>query len=153
MKKLEILAIAAIRENEASFTEIRSILRVKRALLRKWIDSARRIYKCRVAVNGEILAYNPGEAALRLRCFDCNLFASGKCEGHGSEKSPDNIIELITRLEECGVFNRGEQARIITDCYDTPISRYELADVIYRHNNGLPIPESLFYLDGRGRKK
>jgi transcriptional regulator with XRE-family HTH domain len=153
MKKLEKLAIAAARENEATFMEICAALRMKRAILRRCLSSAKQIYKCRFAEDGEIMASNPGEAALRLRCFDCESFESGECGGHGNEKRPENIIELVESLEECGVIGREEQAGIIEESYNTPISGHELSDIIYRHNNGFPIPESIFYLDGRGRKK
>jgi transcriptional regulator with XRE-family HTH domain len=152
-KRLEALAKDAAMENEASFKEIRDVLRVKRATVRTWVRSVKGAYRCFFAEGGEILASTPGEAALRLRCFDCKSFESGECGGHGNEKRPNNIIELVIRLDANCVSRRGEQARIIDKSYHTPISQHELSEVIYRYNRGLPISEGIFYLDGRGRKK
>jgi hypothetical protein len=153
MKKLEELAKTAVKEGRTSFEEIRTILRIKRATLKNWLHSAKPAYPCAFAENGEILALMPGGAALQLRCCDCTTFESGECKGYGNEKRPDNIIELVSRLEANGILSRIEQAQIISNSYNTPISQHELSEVIYRHNNGQPISEGIFYLDRRGKKR
>ena len=153
MEKLRELAKAAAQENEAGFNEIRSILRVKRAVVRGWLRSDRQVYSCAFAEGGEISAANPGEAALRLKCFDCGAFESSECRGHGNEKRPANIIELFGRLEANGVISHAEQAGIITGCYKTPIDAHGISEVKYRYEHGLSIPDGVFYLDGQPRKK
>jgi hypothetical protein len=146
------LAQMTARENEVSFNEMLLVLKVKRADLRNWLNSEKQAFKCAFAEGAEILASTAGEAALRLRCFDCKTFESGECAGHGNEKRPDDIIELILRLEEYGVLGKAEQAEIITECYGTPISKHEISEVMYRNSRGLPVPEGLFYLDRPSRK-
>jgi transcriptional regulator with XRE-family HTH domain len=146
------LAKMTARESELSFNEMLVVLRVKRADLRSWLYSEKKVFKCRFAEDGEILALAPGEAALRLRCFDCKAFESGECAGHGNEKRPDNIVELILRLEAFGVIGKEEQAEIITECYRTPVSQHEISEILYRNSRGLPVPEGLFYLDRPSRK-
>jgi transcriptional regulator with XRE-family HTH domain len=153
MEKLTELAKATAQENKLSFNEIRTVLRVEHRTLKDWLRSIKQAYSCRFAEGGEILAFMPGEAALRLRCFDCKDCESGECKGYGNEKSPDNIIKLVLRLEVNGVKSRTEQAQIIGESYDTPMSQHELSEIIYRHNNGIPIPKGIFYLDRRGRQR
>jgi transcriptional regulator with XRE-family HTH domain len=153
MKKLEELAKTAAKEGKAGFEEIRTVLRVKRAILRKWLRSIKQAYPCKFAENGELVAFTPGGAALQLRCFDCKAFESGECEGYGNEKRPENIIELVTRLEINGMLSRAEQAQIIGEAYNTPISKHELSEVIYRYNHGQPIAEGIFYMDRREKKR
>jgi hypothetical protein len=152
-EKLGELAKAAAQENEVTFNEIRSILRVKRAVLRNWLRSDKQAYRCKFAEDGEIWAFNPGEAALRLRCFDCGAFESYECQGYGNEKRPANIIELLTRLEANGVIYHSELAEIVTECYKTPISAHGISEVKYRYERGRPIPDGIFYLDGQTKKK
>jgi transcriptional regulator with XRE-family HTH domain len=152
-EKLNGLAKAAFQENEATFNEIRSIFRMKRATLRNLLCPDKQAYPCKFAEGGEVFAYNPGDAALRLRCFGCGAFESHECHGHGNERRPANIIELLTRLEANGVIHNSELAEIVTECYKTPISAHGISEVKYRYERGLAIPEGIFYLDGQNKKK
>jgi transcriptional regulator with XRE-family HTH domain len=153
MKKLGELAKTAAKEGKASFEEIRIILRIKRATLKKLLRSAKQAYPCVFVEGSEILALTPGGAALQLRCFDCKAFESGECKGYGNEKRPENIIGLVSRLEANGILSRIEQSQIISKSYDTPISEHELSEVIYRYNHDQPIPEGIFYLDRRKKRQ
>jgi putative transcriptional regulator len=151
--QLEELAKNTVKENEINFHELLAILRVKRAILRKWISEEKLIYKCRYAERGEIEASTIGEAALRLRCFECDAFESEECKGHGNEKRPNNIIELIVRLEAHGIISKAEQAEIIEECYNLRMTPHEVSEIVYRDNHGLPISEDVFYLDRPRRKR
>jgi transcriptional regulator with XRE-family HTH domain len=152
-QKLKMLAIAGARENELSFNEMLVALRVKRAELRKWLRRELQVYKCSFAEGGEIQASTTAEAALRLRCFDCRAFESNECAGYGNEKRPENIVELIARLEANGIHGNAALAKIITECYKTPITEHEISEIKYRDSRGLRIPEGLFYLDRPTRRK
>jgi transcriptional regulator with XRE-family HTH domain len=152
MGKLEELAKTAAGESELAFNEILAVLRVGRSILRKWLHVEKHAYTCRFVRGRKIMASNPGEAALRLRCFDCEDFESKKCKGHGDEKRPENIIELIDRLKVHGVLNRIEQVRILEECYHLPLSPHELAEALYRGKRGLPIAEGIYYMDNTGRR-
>jgi DNA-binding XRE family transcriptional regulator len=118
-KKLAKIARAAAHSGDLSFQEIFTMLRVKRSILRNWLEVGRKIYPCVFAQGGQITVCTLGEAALRLRCFDCAVFEEGKCRGYGREKSPDDIVELISRLEFHGIIGRDEQARILAESYDS----------------------------------
>jgi hypothetical protein len=118
----------------------RFTLRIKRSFLKKCRQAEKHVYKCRFAENGEITASNSGEAALCLRCFDCEDFESRECRGYGNEKHPRNIIVLLARLRANGVTDAAEHVRILEKFYKLPMSLHELAEVLYRDKNGLPIP-------------
>jgi hypothetical protein len=152
LKKRKALAKATATEAMISFEENRTVLRVKRTTLRNWLRATKQAYPCRFYENGELWAFTPSGAALQLRCFDCEVFESGECGGHGNEKRPDNIVELVSRLEANGMLSRAEQAHIIEESYNTPISQHELSAVIYSHNNELPISEGLFFMDRRKKR-
>jgi transcriptional regulator with XRE-family HTH domain len=150
---LEELAKTAMSEDVLSVSEILAVLRLKRSFLKKCRQAEKHVYKCRFAENGEITASNSGEAALCLRCFDCEDFESRECRGYGNEKHPRNIIVLLARLRANGVTDAAEHVRILEKFYKLPMSLHELAEVLYRDKNGLPIPEGIYYLDNAGRKR
>jgi hypothetical protein len=122
-------------------------------MLRNLLWGKKRAFRCEFAEDGQITAKNPGEACLRLRCFDCAAFESKKCAGHGNETRPGNIIELIGRLVVNGVSMKREQCRILDVSYNVILSPHEISEMIYRHNHGLHIPEGLFYMEMTRRRK
>jgi transcriptional regulator with XRE-family HTH domain len=152
-ERLEELAKTAMSEDVLSVSEILAVLRIKRSFLKKHRRAEKHVYKCRFAENGEITASNSGEAALCLRCFDCEDFESRECRGYGNEKHPKTIIVLLTRLRANGVTDAAEHVRILERFYKLPLSPHELAEVLYRDKNGLPIPEGIYYLDNAGRRR
>jgi transcriptional regulator with XRE-family HTH domain len=153
MEQLENLAKTAAGENELAFNEILTVLRIGRSILKNWLHVEKHTYTCRFVKGGKIMALNPGEAALCLRCFDCEDFGSKKCKGYGNEKRPNNIIELIDRLKANGVLNRIEQVQILEKYYNLPLSPHELSEVLHRAKHGLPIVDGIYYLDNAGRRK
>ena len=152
-EKLEELAKAAVLEDSLSVSEILAVTRVKRSVLKKRPNAGKRTYKCRFAEGGELTASNAGEAALCLRCFDCQDFESGKCRGYGNEKHPKTIIVLLTRLRANGVTDAAEHVRILEKFYKLPLTPHELSEVLYRDKQGFPIPEGIYYLDNAGRRR
>jgi transcriptional regulator with XRE-family HTH domain len=153
MKKLKNLARTVNKENELSFYEILAVLKVGRSILKSWLHVGKYVYRCKFAEGGAITASMPGEAGLRLRCFDCGDFESKECKGYGNEKRPENIIELIARLEVNGVHNRADHLVILEECYNLPLSLHELSETIYRDKHGLHIPEGIYYMDNAGRRR
>jgi transcriptional regulator with XRE-family HTH domain len=146
-QKLQELAKDALREGKASPREIRSALRIGRVTFRNLLRGEKRAFPCKFAEGGQIMASTPGEAALRLCCFDCAAFESGECEGHGAETRPENIVDLISRLEANGVTQKREQSRILDGSYCITLSPHEISEVMYRARHGMDIPEGLFYLE------
>jgi transcriptional regulator with XRE-family HTH domain len=153
MQQLENLAKTVADEGELTFNEILTILRVGRSILKSWLHVEKHAYTCRFVKGGKIMASNAAEAALCLRCFDCEDFESKKCKGYGNEKRPDNIIELIERLNAAGVLNRIDQVRILEKYYHLPLSPHELSEVLYRGKRGLAIAEGIYYMDNAGRRR
>ena len=144
-RKLKKLARTAAYEGEVDFSEILAVLRVKRTTLRSWLGG--QVYSCEFAKDGKITALTPGEAGLRLRCFDCAAFERGKCRGYGRGTSPNNVAELIAALEANGVFGRNEQARILEESYGKRLSAHDITKMMSRKRRGLVIPESALYME------
>jgi transcriptional regulator with XRE-family HTH domain len=145
-KKLETLAEKTSHEGEITFNEILTVLRVKRSVLKNWLISGQRPYKCKL-FEKEVMASSPGEAALRLLCFDCEEFESHECSGYGNEKRPENLIILLLRLEVNGIYNRAEQSQILDESYGIKLSPHSISEMIYRSKIGLPLSEDLLNLD------
>jgi transcriptional regulator with XRE-family HTH domain len=152
-EKLEELAKTAMREDALSVSEILATLRIRRSFLKSCRQTGKHVYKCRFSENGEITASNSGEAALCLRCFDCDDFEARECRGYGNEKHPKTIIVLLARLRANGVTDSAEHVRILREHYSLTLTAHELSEVIYRDKHGLPIPEGIYYLDNAGRKR
>ena len=151
-KKLENvkkLAILTMEKGELSFDEIQRVLRVERSILRNWLEAEKRPYECRFIDGGQILASSPGEAALCLRCFECEAFEVEECLGYGDEKQPENIIEMLDRLRANGVYDGVSQARILEKYYGLSLSSNDIANIRYRAKKSLPIPNDVFYIDMR----
>ena len=152
MANLEKLARATAIEGEINFNEILSALNIKRSTLRNWLRSQKRPYPCLFVEGGEIMASTPGEAALKLGCFDCEAYESGECRGHGNEKRPENLIVLIARLEANGIINRAEQSRILEENYSVSISAHEISEIVYRNKHDIRMPEGAFNLEANKKR-
>jgi len=153
LKKIEELAKITAEEGEATFDEMLVTFRVKRPLLKSWLTSGKQIYKCLFIDGLEVTASTPGEAALRLCCFDCIYHESKECAGYGGEKRPENIIALLARMEANGIYNRSEQAKLLEESYGITISAHQIAEVAYRHKNDIKIPEGAFNLDAHSKER
>jgi transcriptional regulator with XRE-family HTH domain len=152
-RRLKELAKEAVHGNIATFGETLAAFRVTRSTLNNWLREEKLAYRCKFAEGGEIMASTPGEAGLCLRCFECIELESGKCEGHGDEKYPANIIVLLARLRANGVLQHEEHSRILGKHYGISLTPHEISEMIYRYKHGLPIPEGIFYLDNAGRRR
>jgi hypothetical protein len=152
-RKIKELAKEAIHENVAAFSETLAVFRITRSTLKNWLREEKLVYGYKFAEGGEIMASNPGEAGLCLRCFDCKEFESGECAGHGGEKRPANIIVLFARLRANGVLQKEEHSRILEEYYGIPLTPHEISETIYRYKRGMSIPEGIFYLDNAGRRR
>lgn len=147
-QKLEELAKTTLEEGEVSFNEIMVILRVKRSVLKSWTKSGKRTYKCLFIEGLEVAASTPGEAAMRLCCFDCKYHESMECTGYGDEKRPENLIALLARMEANGIYNRTEQSKLLEESFGIKMSAHQIAESVYRHRNGQKVPEGAFNLEG-----
>jgi transcriptional regulator with XRE-family HTH domain len=153
MAQLTALAGTTAKEGELTFNEILVTLRLKRAVLTNILSSEKRVYKCRFVEGEGVMAATPGEAAMQLRCFDCADLESGLCRGYGGEQHPEDIVLLILRLEANGIYNRKEQSRILEERYHARYSAHEIDEIIYRHRNGLHIPDGMLNMAPEKRRK
>ena len=148
-KKIEALAIITANEGEITFNDMLTAFRIKRVTLKKWLDAAKHVYQCKCLKSRETVAATPGEAALRLCCYDCEHFESLECDGYDNETRPENLIELLVRLEANGIYNRREQCQLLEESYGLNISEHELSEIVYRYKNGKKLPEGAFNLEIR----
>lgn len=146
-RKFEELAGAIAKEGEVSFGDMVIAFHVSRAVLKNWLKAAMQVYTCKYIKSRKVVATMPGEVALRFCCFDCEYFESQKCNGYGDEKRPENLIELLERLEANGVYNRKEQAQIIEESYGRKLTEHEISEIVYRYKNKLQLPEGAFNLE------
>jgi transcriptional regulator with XRE-family HTH domain len=153
LKKLQELSRTAIMEGQLSFNDIRAVLRVKRAMLKNWLDAGKRVYECRFAEGGKIMAATPGEAALRLLCFNCEAFQANDCEGYGDEKNPENFFILLDRLKANGVYSRSDQSRVLKESYGMSLSPHEISELVYKYRHGIHVPDAILYMETTRRKR
>jgi transcriptional regulator with XRE-family HTH domain len=152
MRLLEKLARAIAHEGAFTFSEMLTVFRVKRSILKRWLDMGKQAYRCRFDEGRTVMADTPGEAALRLLCFDCGEFENGECRGYGSEKRPEHLIMLLVRMEINGIYNKTEQSQLLAEGYGIELTPHEISEIAYKYKNGLRVPEDAFYLD-MSRKK
>jgi transcriptional regulator with XRE-family HTH domain len=150
---VEKLARSVAHNGEFTFSEMMAVFRVKRSILKHWLDLGARAYQCRFDESRTVMADTPGEAGLRLVCFDCAEYEEGECKGYGNEKRPENLIVLLLRMEINGIFNRTEQSRVLADGFGIELTPHEISVVVYNHKIGKPVPEDAFYLDSFRKKK
>lgn len=148
LQEMEKLAKATAEQGEIAFSEMLIVFRVKRAVLKEWVAAAVRVYKCLLVEDREVNACTPGEAALRLCCFECEYLEKGQCAGFGNEQRPENIIELLERLSENGIYKRDEQSKVLEESYGIKLSEHQISEIVYRDKKGQKIPESAFNLEG-----
>lgn len=147
MRRLERLARSIAHEGEFTFNEMLTVFRVKRSILKRWLDLGKRVYRCRLDEDRTVMADTPGEAALRLLCFDCIESESGECRGYGNERRPEHLIMLLVRMDINGIYNKTEQSQLLAEGYGIELTPHEISEIAYRYKNGLPVPEGVFYLD------
>jgi transcriptional regulator with XRE-family HTH domain len=147
MRQLEKLVRSIAHEGAFTFSEMLTILRVKRSILKRWLNSGKQVYRCRLDEGRNVMADTPGEAALRLLCFDCGEFENGECRGYGNEKRPEHLIMLLLRMEINGIYNKTEQSQLLAESYGIELTSHEISEIVYKHKNGLKVPEGIFYLD------
>ncbi|GHV53236.1 hypothetical protein FACS1894216_10850 [Synergistales bacterium] len=146
MKKVEELARARAHD-EFTFSEMQVVFRADRSVLKQWLDVGKRAYKCRFSEDKIVTAATRGEAAMRLRCFECAELESGGCRGYGNEKSPENFILLLIRLAVNGVFRRSEQSECLEESYGMKLSEHEISEIVHKNGKGLHVPEAVFNMD------
>jgi transcriptional regulator with XRE-family HTH domain len=147
MRRMEKLARSIAHEGEFTFSEMLAVFRVKRSILKRWLNLGKQVYRCRLDEGRTVMADTPGEAALRLLCFDCIESETGECRGYGNERRPENLIMLLVRMDINGVYNKTEQSQLLLEGYGIELTPHEISEIVYRHKNGLPVPENAFYLD------
>jgi transcriptional regulator with XRE-family HTH domain len=151
--KLREYVIYAAHKGNMSFIDIAFASGANRSTILSWLGDAKLPFECEYAEDGRVLASFPGEAGLKLCCFDCKDFETGDCSGHGKEKRPENLGILIDRLEAYGIFNKAEQALIAESGYGVQLSAQEISEYIYRYRHNYRIPHGVFYFDPRASRK
>lgn len=152
-KEIETLARLAASTDEFTFEEMLIAFDVKRPVLKSWMEAERKAFRCKHIPDIEVMATTPSEAALRLRCFDCENFESKKCDGYGDMTSPDNIISLIAKLEAKGITRRDEQADVLKESYGmSNMSAHQISEILYRNKTGKKIPEGAYFLEASEEK-
>jgi transcriptional regulator with XRE-family HTH domain len=151
-KKVAALARQTARAGGVRFDEIQGILRLNRRTLRRWLESEKAVYACKMSGERTVTAATPGEAGMRLSCFDCEALAKELCRGYGETSYPENTFMLVAMFEANGIFDREEHARILRESFDADISARQLTEMISRKKRGKPVPEDFIYLKGAGRK-
>jgi transcriptional regulator with XRE-family HTH domain len=152
--KLREYVIPLAHEGKMTFSELVIATGENRATILNWLNGSKQFFECKYAEGGQIMASFPGEAGLKLCCFDCRDFDTGLCAGHGKENPPENLGVLIDRLETYGIFNKIEQAQIAEHGYGIQLSTQEISEYIYRYRRKAHIPHGVFYFDpSMSRKK
>jgi hypothetical protein len=152
MRQMEKFARSIAHEGVFTFSEMLTVFRVKRSILKRWLNFGKQAYRCRFDEGRTVMADTPGEAALRLLCFDCEEYEHGECRGYGSEKRPEHLIMLLVRMEINGIYNKTEQSQLLAEGYGIELTPHEISEIVYKYKNGLRIPEDAFYLDMSGKK-
>jgi transcriptional regulator with XRE-family HTH domain len=151
-KKIAMLARATAKIGELRFDEIQGLLRLNRSVLKHWLSSEKTSYSCKLDEGKTVLASTPGEAGMRLLCFDCEARANEDCRGYGENNYPENIFVLISLLQANGIYNRKEQAQLLHESYGIELSPHQISELLSRKKHGKPVPENLKNLDIYKRK-
>jgi transcriptional regulator with XRE-family HTH domain len=151
-KKIAMLARATAKIGELRFDEIQGLLRLNRSVLKHWLSSEKTSYSCKLDEGKTVLASTPGEAGMRLLCFDCEARANEDCRGYGENNYPENIFVLISLLQANGIYNRKEQAQLLHESYGIELSPHQISELLSRKKHGKPVPENLKNLDLYKRK-
>jgi transcriptional regulator with XRE-family HTH domain len=151
-KKLAVLARTAAKAGELRFDEIAGILCRPRSTLRHWLESEKASYSCKLSKDRVVTAATPGEAGLRLLCFDCEKLVNESCRGFGENNYPENIFVLIALLKANGVYKGDDLSRYMLESYDIEISPHQISELLSRKKHGKPVPEDLVDLTFYRRK-
>jgi predicted RNase H-like nuclease (RuvC/YqgF family) len=151
-KKIAALARATAKLGELRFDEIQGMLRLNRSTLKHWLESEKTTYSCKLDKGKTVIASTPGEAEMRLLCFDCEARASEDCRGYGENNYPENLFVLIALLQANGVYNRKEQAQMLRESYGIELSSHLISELLSRKKHGKPVPEDIENLDIHRRK-
>jgi transcriptional regulator with XRE-family HTH domain len=143
-EKIRECAVSAIKDGILSFEEVKSILRLRRTVLRGWVKTAKSPYQCQLTGQA-IMASSPGEASLALKCANCIKRQNGECHGHGSE-DPRDIVEMFNRLEANGIYEDADQSAFLTKYYNMSLPPEEIRNIRYKAKMGLPIPYEKLYM-------
>jgi transcriptional regulator with XRE-family HTH domain len=145
-EKYRELVILTIWDGELNFREVRNITKIRRSIIRDWMDTAKQPYVCAQFEGGMIMAASPGEAALCLRCYTCVKRDGGECLGYGNEH-PENIVEMFDCLDANGIYNATEISDIFKTYYKLDYPAQYIINIRYKIKNDLPIPDDVYYMD------
>jgi transcriptional regulator with XRE-family HTH domain len=152
-KKIAALARDAAKDGEMIFCEIASVSRVARVTLKRWLESGKTNYACRLDEERTVSASTPGEAEIQFACFDCEARSKGICRGYGNSCYPENFFVLINQLESNGIASRLEQSRILAETFGVELSPHQISEYISRMKKGKSVNEDIFDLKTRKRGK
>jgi transcriptional regulator with XRE-family HTH domain len=152
-KKTAAVARKAARTGELRFDEIQAILRADRATLRRWLESEKTGYRCKLSEENTVMACTPDEAELLLACFDCEKRASGDCRGYGKNVYPENLCVLLCLLNASGIYGRAEQSQVLRKSYGIELSPHQISEFLSRKRHGKPVPEDIENMDIRKRSR
>jgi transcriptional regulator with XRE-family HTH domain len=142
-KRTAALARETARLGELRFDEIQGLLRLSRSTLKHWLENEKTNYSCKLDEGKTVMASTPGEAGVRLLCFDCEARASEDCKGYGEDNYPENLFVLISLLQANGVYNRKEQAQLLYESYGIEVSPHQISELLSRKKHGKPVPEDI----------
>jgi transcriptional regulator with XRE-family HTH domain len=145
-KKHAAIAREAAKGGALCFGEIQGVFGIEADVLTRWLKSAKMAYTCRLFKENTADAFTPGEAGVKLGCFDCDAREKGTCNGFGDAILSDNIFGIISMLEANGIMNRNEQAEIVSRYAGREISGHQISDILSKKKHGLPVSEDLIYL-------
>jgi hypothetical protein len=151
-KKLAAIARAAAKAGELRFDEIAGILSRPRSTLRRWLESEKCSYSCKLFKDRVVTAATPGEAGLRLLCFDCGELVNEGCRGFGENNYPENIFVFIALLKANGVYKGDDLSRYMLESYNIEISPHQISELLSRKKHGKPVPDDLVDLTYYRRK-
>ena len=145
-KKLANLARETARSGEICFEDIIGILKIDRAILRRWLASKKNTYVCRLFIEKTVEAFTPDEAGIRLQCFDCESKANEDCSGYGNTASPGDFFAIIALYEANGIYEREEQARLLHESFNMELTPHQISEYLSRKKTGKPVPADIINL-------
>lgn len=142
-KKIAALARTAAKDGEMVFCEIASVSGVTEATLRRWLESDKTSYTCKLDDGKTVTVLTPGEAGMHFACFDCEARAKGVCRGYGDSCYPENFIVMISQLEANGIRSRIEQSKILGEAFGLWLTPHQISEFISRMKKGKPVNEDI----------
>ena len=142
-KKVAALARETARAGELRFDEIACLLDVSKSKLKRWLEAVKMTYRCRLFGDRSVTARTPGEAGMRLACFDCEARVRNNCRGYGEDNHPENIFAMIAVLSANGLFEREEQSKFLRETYGIELSAHQISELVSRKKHGKTIPEEI----------